>query len=893
MTAAIERGRVAYFMLRRYFCSVSLIWLAAALWLFRSHELSLLSLLCFFSAVETARYAFFEAKFPGLFTWFAVAYIGLFLVYPTFAPLIGIEIPASAQVFSEYCFLAVAGIHLFILGYECGLGPAASRQWHRQYKTTHTRLLNAVILLFFVNLIAMAVVLADAGSISVLLRQTRDEMKYAAGSLNLVAIYLFAIGCLMYPLLGIYLRFRRFHIVFWLPVIVGIEVFLFLEFRVRTFPVAHFVGLLAGWFLIAPRMAIDLRQPRKRQRAGLTVVQKAGLVTLAVALVLGMFVLRVFRGAYEYADSLSDISVDISSSVRFAFEGGGEIGYSKWVFEALELVPESYGYLHGQSYYRLLFVPIPRSLWPNKPLDTQRIVAQWINPAAPSIQTTPVGIFGDLYINFGMLGIFGMALFGYFFGRLDRGLDLKHALFLSVSFAMVFHFTRGAFTNPVMEMIVAFTAAGVIGNYLCRLSKSVCSSSSAKSAVKLSATSGKNTSGDVDMAPLEHLPSELRVLSVLPVLGHPRDSKRIAMLQEAGFSVEAVAFERDYHAGRMPLCPVETLGKITHGHYVQRLRKLLKAVPAVRRALRRNHVAYASGPDMALVALIAGWGLGRPIVLEVGDVREVQVAPGWKGRVARFLDKRFVEKCSLLVATAPGFIDDYYRKWLGASVPAIVIENKLEPFSSDGACLSENGAASLEGKPLLERPLRIGYFGGLRCAWSWRVLEGLAKARPNDVEIVFAGYPMNPVDLPQRVEHYNNMKYLGQYQSPQDLPMLYNAVDIIWACYQPIGAADWNLRWARPNRFYESCFFKKPLISRAGSSDAVVVVKHDLGLIVNDSEVEQAVETLSRITRADLDRWRKNIAVLPESFYLYTTETADLAKAIQNLVGGACLRMPL
>ncbi len=54
----------------------------------------------------------------------------------------------------------------------------------------------------------------------------------------------------------------------------------------------------------------------------------------------------------------------------------------------------------------------------------------------------------------------------------------------------------------------------------------------------------------------------INILSVLPLLGHPRDSKRIAMLQQAGFNVEAVAFERDYHTGRMPDCPVESLGKI-------------------------------------------------------------------------------------------------------------------------------------------------------------------------------------------------------------------------------------------------------------------------------------------------------------------------------------------
>ena len=89
----------------------------------------------------------------------------------------------------------------------------------------------------------------------------------------------------------------------------------------------------------------------------------------------------------------------------------------------------------------------------------------------------------------------------------------------------------------------------------------------------------------------------------------------------------------------------------------------------MRRAIQRNDIVYASGQDVAFMALIAGLGLAKPVILEVGDIRELQVAPGLKGRLVRIVDKYCVNACSLLVATAPGFIDTYYRKWLKASVP--------------------------------------------------------------------------------------------------------------------------------------------------------------------------------------------------------------------------------
>lgn len=372
----------------------------------------------------------------------------------------------------------------------------------------------------------------------------------------------------------------------------------------------------------------------------------------------------------------------------------------------------------------------------------------------------------------------------------------------------------------------------------------------------------------------------LKILSVLPLLGHPRDSKRITMLKHAGFSVEAAAFERDYHTGRMPDCPVESLGTIAHGHYLQRTLKMVSALPAMRRAMKRNDIVYASGADMAFMAFVAGLGLGKPVVVEIGDIREVQVASGLKGRLVRMVDKHFVNSCSLLVATTPAFVDVYYRQWLKASVPAMVIENKLESdFVEETA--SKGIPQSARGKPLIDRPLRIGYFGGLRCEWSWRVLEALAVERPRDVEIVLAGYVMNPADLPEQVEQYDNVEYLGQYRSPQDLPALYGGVDLVWGCYQPIGPNDWNLRWARPNRFYESCLFETPIVSRAGSCDSVDVSRYNIGLIIKDEEIDKVVAAFCRIESEDLQTWKQNISTLPRSIYTYTTETDALRSALE------------
>lgn len=352
------------------------------------------------------------------------------------------------------------------------------------------------------------------------------------------------------------------------------------------------------------------------------------------------------------------------------------------------------------------------------------------------------------------------------------------------------------------------------------------------------------------------------------------------MLQNAGFQVEAIAFERKSYKGRMPTCSVEVVGVIEHGRYLKRTIKMMAAVPLVRRAIKSNDVVYASGPDMALFCLASGMGLCRPIILEVGDVRDLQTADGFRGRLIRTVDKYLADSCQLLISTARGFVDVYYRQWVGMTTPALIIENKLE--SSDVAERNRIRQNPIpQGVPLADRPLRIGYFGLLRCEESWQILTSLAKRRPNDVEIVVAGCPIDPADLPLQAEKYSNVVYKGEYRSPDDLQSLYHGVDLTWVVYP--NRNGWGFRWARTNRFYESCFYQTPMISRSGSADAVEIQRYEVGLIIENNDPERIVDELSNITLEDMNFWRKNIAEIPPEVYLYTIEAERLGKAIRDV----------
>ena len=376
--------------------------------------------------------------------------------------------------------------------------------------------------------------------------------------------------------------------------------------------------------------------------------------------------------------------------------------------------------------------------------------------------------------------------------------------------------------------------------------------------------------------------SSLRILTVLPVLGQPRDSKRIDMLVSLGFDVSVAAFNRAYHSGRVPSRPTQIIGTISHGKYLQRIGRLITALPKLRRAMQDRDIVYASSPDMALLAMIAGMFMGKKFILEVGDVREIQTAEGLKGRLVRIVDRVLTNRCSLLVVTAVGFLDNYYRNWLRSNVPAIVVENKLEASLTVARPEAVRGNLP-QGRPFIDRPLRIGYFGLLRCQWTWDVLKAFALKHPKDVQIVMAGYPMEPADIAEQAKSIPNVIYSGEYKSPNDLPRLYGGVDIVWACYKFIGPRDWNLKWARPNRFYESCYFGRPLISRLGSSDSKEVDRLKIGFNIQTHEISEVVTELESITAEMVEQWRSNSLELPNSLFIYTDEGEQLKSHIENL----------
>ncbi len=314
------------------------------------------------------------------------------------------------------------------------------------------------------------------------------------------------------------------------------------------------------------------------------------------------------------------------------------------------------------------------------------------------------------------------------------------------------------------------------------------------------------------------------------------------------------------------------------GNYLKRIPKLIRSLPKLRAAIRRNEVVYAVGADMALTSFIAGLGLGKPTVFGVMDIQDVQVDRGLKGRIVRMLDKFVAERCRFMVLSSAGY-RRYFQDRLGVRTRCLVIENKLGvPYATWS---EEDGWQPGQATPFRDRPIRIGWFSVLRDRWSMEFVERLTKLSDGRFQVVLAGrVPRKMRDFGRFLERNPSLEYRGVFRYPDDLPKLYGSVDMGLAVYPPTIPNCWS----RSHRYYASCLFQKPLIVRAGTGDAEEVGRHQIGLVLRERRAEDAAEeACAAITAEEWSRWHANMAALPPHVHSYTSEAGELAAAIRGL----------
>jgi hypothetical protein len=148
--------------------------------------------------------------------------------------------------------------------------------------------------------------------------------------------------------------------------------------------------------------------------------------------------------------------LEIASSEAVSYEAGrvlkgeGLIGLSS----ILAYYPTRLPYLGGKTIHDMLLLPVPRSIWHDKP-SWYGIAEITRGMGEPEVTQSAVTIPGELYANYGPVGIVGMLCYGLVFGYVHR-----------LRYGRRFRYAYAAILLPVLFVTFWMATTGLINGLL-------------------------------------------------------------------------------------------------------------------------------------------------------------------------------------------------------------------------------------------------------------------------------------------------------------------------------------------------------------------------------------------------------------------------------------------
>lgn len=338
----------------------------------------------------------------------------------------------------------------------------------------------------------------------------------------------------------------------------------------------------------------------------------------------------------------------------------------------------------------------------------------------------------------------------------------------------------------------------------------------------------------------------IHVLYLVHDLADAAIRRRVLTLKAGGARVTVAGFLR----GRNLLeneADIQTivLGTTVDGRFAQRIGAVAKAAASLPRQLfgvvapdviiARNLEALAlSGRAASL------FGKAVPVVYECLDIHRLLLDEGAKGRLMRFLQRRFGRSAQLLITSSPAFVENFFKPKSGLDLPVLLLENKVLALQPD--TVGEDLAAR---PPKPGEPWRIGWFGAIRCRKSLAILSEFARRMDGEVEIVIRGRPAYGEfdDFDRQIAEAPHVEFHGPYRNPEDLALIYGDVQFNWAI--DFFEEGLNSQWLLPNRLYEGGLHGAVPIALHATETGHFLSQRGIGLTI-DTATPDALEAMFR-----------------------------------------------
>ena len=282
--------------------------------------------------------------------------------------------------------------------------------------------------------------------------------------------------------------------------------------------------------------------------------------------------------------------------------------------------------------------------------------------------------------------------------------------------------------------------------------------------------------------------------------------KRVEEFIQNGYDVKVYGFSWDSEIPNKPKnFDIEIIGhEELRFSYLKRLFVIVKALKKLYNDYKGQDVVfYYFFLDIALGALIAR--INQPkYIYEESDIPYLGISNKLVKKILTIADRRIIKNSFVTVMTSEGFVDFHFNGIKPSNV--IIVPNRVNPLIKNYPFVH---------KVFRKDNLSIGFVGGFRYPSIINFTKVFISNFPNYTFHVFGDIdPGFQKECDEMVEKYSNIHFHGVFKNPQDLPGIYETIDLVLAAYDTRSP---NVLYAEPNKLYEAVYFQTPIIVSSGT----------------------------------------------------------------------------
>lgn len=333
----------------------------------------------------------------------------------------------------------------------------------------------------------------------------------------------------------------------------------------------------------------------------------------------------------------------------------------------------------------------------------------------------------------------------------------------------------------------------------------------------------------------------MKINVLMNSISDPHLNQRIARFKEDGHEVRLYGFDRCIETKSRG--DVLVIGTFTNNmSYRKRIKIYLNSIRNLfKSGIDNSGIWYYQGLDVAMFATFLN--PNKRYVYEECDLVHTNVGNRVLRYVLETLDKRIIRRSLKTIFTSEGFVEYHFGSEKNIPDNCVLVPNRL---SSE---IWKKEKLDVVEKAFDPSHIRFAFVGGLRYKALVNIASVISKTYPNH-EFHFYGF-VSPTLSENILPKGTNVFYHGAFKNPDDLFDIYASVDVLVSTYDVVSP---NVRYAEPNKLYESIFFRCPIVVSSGTFLERKVKRLEIGYSVDPFSEEDINRLVKEIECSYIDK---------------------------------------